>query len=203
MEKHFKASVIGWLILQTRVRYKQLKWIRVSAQSPGAQKLIPSRVLPKTLKSVTQGTQHQQAPATCWRHLQGVYLYIKLPQATETGDSLLLYGPHGWQPLPVSPLHLCLSFQSGKGMSCKVFPTLKKGFQSSQAPLSELNGSLNWRTEEQYNSSSSLDEEQQDNREEMIRQWCCWGWKVMGLQGGSSDGSQAHFKSTKKKCIGS
>ena len=33
--------------------------------------------------------------ATYKRHVQGVYLYIKLPHATETGDRLLPYGPDG------------------------------------------------------------------------------------------------------------
>ena len=28
------------------------------------------------------------------KHCQGVYLYIKLPHATDTGDMLLPYGPH-------------------------------------------------------------------------------------------------------------
>ena len=46
------------------------------------------------------GTQHQglvwgEVLATYWRHVQGVYLYIKLPHATETGDRLLPYGPNG------------------------------------------------------------------------------------------------------------
>ena len=44
------------------------------------------------------GTQHQglvwgEVLATYWRHVQGVYLYIKLPHATETGDRLLPYEP--------------------------------------------------------------------------------------------------------------
>ena len=46
------------------------------------------------------GTQHQglvwgEVLATYWRHVQGVYLYIKLPHAIETGDRLLQYGPNG------------------------------------------------------------------------------------------------------------
>ena len=37
------------------------------------------------------GTQHQglvwgEDLATYWRHVQGVYLYVKLPHATETGS---------------------------------------------------------------------------------------------------------------------
>ena len=46
------------------------------------------------------GTQHEgldwgKFPATYRRHVQGVYLYIKLPHATETGDRLLADGPSG------------------------------------------------------------------------------------------------------------
>ena len=61
--------------------------VRVSALKLGDWGSIPGRVIPK------------MGPNASLRHTsvmsRGVYLYIKLPHATETGDRLLAHGPHG------------------------------------------------------------------------------------------------------------
>ena len=87
--------------------------VRVSALKLGGQGSISGHVIPKTLKNGTQclPAWHSASKvglrvspcdilATCpggvlVHHVQGVYLYVKLPHATETGDRLQPYGPHG------------------------------------------------------------------------------------------------------------
>ena len=72
------------------------------ALQPGDRGSIPGLVIPKTVKNGTHSLPAWRSASrvglggpTYWRHVQGVYLYIKLPHATETGVRLLPSEPFG------------------------------------------------------------------------------------------------------------